>query len=90
MTTPMTTSAALLAALDRQHRQLTTAVARLEEDAQRLVPAINDARWQGPARLAYEVALWQLKRSLDGSTAQLRSARDHTAVALRTLAGRVG
>lgn len=77
-------TAELRGELLRQRAELSAALHRLEQ-ASALLPPVDDTRWQGPARAAYEGALARLRAQLARATAQVRDARDHTAYALAIL-----
>lgn len=85
MTQPQ--DAALIAALETQHRQLTAVLHRLEMARRDLVPARSDI-WRGPARRAYDTALETITTSVDVGLAAVRSARENTAAAITGVAGR--
>jgi hypothetical protein len=74
----------LAEALVAQHHGLLRASWRLEQAA-RLVPPVNDAAWQGPARRRYDRVLAGLRSALVEASAELADARDKTLTAVRTL-----
>lgn len=77
-------TAQLRSELLRQRAELSAALHRLQQ-ASALLPPVDDTRWQGPARAAYERALGRLRAQLSRATAQVREARDHTSYALALL-----
>lgn len=81
---PGVQTAELRAELLRQRAELSAALHRLQ-DASALMPPVDDTRWQGPARAAYESALGRLRTQLVRATAQVRAARDQASFALATL-----
>jgi hypothetical protein len=85
MTQPQ--DAALIAALEAQHRELTAVLHRLEVARRDLVPARADI-WRGPARRAYDTALETITTTVDAGLAAVRSARENTAAAITGVAGR--
>lgn len=78
--------AELRGALLRQRAELAAALQRLEH-APALLPPVDDTRWQGPARSAYETALQALRGQLAAATAILRRAYNQTCLALAALDG---
>ena len=74
----------LPALMSEQYDDLVRAVRRLEQAA-RLVPTVDEAAWQGPARFAYDGALGRLRRSLSAAIDELRTARDQTQSAVQSL-----
>ena len=85
MTQPQ--DAALIAALETQHRELSAVLHRLELARRDLVPARADL-WRGAARQAYDTALETLAATVDAGLAAVRSARENTAAAIAGVAGR--
>ncbi|PRY67994.1 hypothetical protein B0I08_105158 [Glaciihabitans tibetensis] len=74
----------LLAVLAEQRTDLSSALWRLERAAH-LVPTVDTAQWQGPARGAYDLALARLRSSLTAAINELTAARNATHTAERTL-----
>jgi hypothetical protein len=72
--------------LHRQRAELSAALHRLQQAAD-LLPPVDDTRWQGPARTAYDSALARLRAQLARATTHVRDARDHASFALTMLDG---
>ena len=85
MTQPQ--DAALIAALETQHRELSAVLHRLEVARRDLVPVRADL-WRGAARQAYDAALDTITSTVDAGLAAVRSARENTSVAIAGVAGR--
>jgi hypothetical protein len=83
MTAPYNTDR-LADALAAQHSDLLRAAWRLEQAA-RLVPAVDETAWQGPARRQYDWLLGRLRSALVEASGELALARDKTLTAVRTL-----
>jgi hypothetical protein len=67
-----------------QHDELLRAAWRLEQSA-RMVPAVDEAEWQGPMRERYDQVLAGLRSVLTAASSELRRARAETGAALHTL-----
>ena len=72
--------------LVQQRAELSAALHRLQQSSA-LLPPVDDTRWQGPARAAYEGALDRLRVQLIRATELVREAHDHTSFALTVLGG---
>jgi hypothetical protein len=83
-------TALLLAALQRQRMQVAASLQRLESGPRELIPTVDSAQWQGPARWAYDVALGLLRANLATVTVMLRTTEQETATAIAVLSRRVG
>lgn len=79
--------AAVLAALETQHHELTTLLSRLTRARTELVPP-PAIFWRGTARHAYDSALDGLGLTVDAGIAAVRSARDNTHTAITQLVAR--
>jgi len=87
MTRPQ--DAAMLAALERQHRDLSIVLARLERARRDLIPP-PATFWRGTARHAYDAALDGLARTVDAGVAAVRASRDHTQAAIARIVSHAG
>jgi hypothetical protein len=70
--------------LAEQHSEFLRAAWRLEQSA-RMVPAVDEAEWQGPMRGRYDRVLADLRALLTAAVSELRLARAETGIALNTL-----
>jgi hypothetical protein len=85
MTLP--TDAALLAALETQHRRLSELLQRLEYARATLVPPPANF-WIGAARLAYDSGIDAMAGTVDGAVLAMRSAMQFTASAVAEVSAR--
>ena len=87
MTQPQ--DAALIARLETEYWQLSSAVEELELMRRTLVPG-PATFWKGTARHAYDAAITGLTTTVEAGLAALRSARDRVGFALTEVMARVG
>jgi uncharacterized protein YukE len=81
-------TAAIAAQLEQAREQLVTIARRVAEAAQ-AAPHRDATGWNGLAAAAYQRALDELSRELEGAQELLRSATDLTALALIEVGGHV-
>ncbi len=87
MTQPQ--DAALVATLENEYWQLSSAVEQLEFMRRTLVPG-PATFWKGTARHAYDSAITGLTTTVEAGLGALRSARDRVGYALTQVVSRVG
>lgn len=83
-----TPDAHTIALLERQCRELTAVLLQLERARHDLVPDSSDKIWRGSARHAYDAAMQAIVATMGAGAAALRSARDHSRLAIDQIAAR--
>lgn len=83
-----TPDAHTIALLENQSRELTAVLMQLERARRELLPDRSDKIWRGVARHAYDAAMDAIAATIGAGSAALRSARDHSRIAIDQIAAR--
>jgi hypothetical protein len=83
-----TPDAHTIALLEHQCRELTGVLMQLERARRDLLPDGSQKIWRGAARHAYDAAMDAIATTVSAGSAALRSARDHSRIAIDLIAAR--